>query len=224
MTRPRHPKFPPHTGPFSPGAVVSLILLGAIGCSEPNPRPRGDLVRQGSLYLSPETLEPYSGPVFTTSQGSPPRIEQRASLRDGHYDGPFEWYFGKGQLSLRELYRDGRKEGPYEWYFENGQLYEQGTYVNGMLEGPYQAYYESGEIYEKGTYRGGAFHGPREWYLDDQLIELVTYVDGRIEGTYERYTEDGALDIKGTLRDGLPCGAWLEDGATITYPSCDLES
>ncbi|MSR21431.1 MAG: hypothetical protein EXR91_10745 [Gemmatimonadetes bacterium] len=99
------------------------MFLGAIGCSGPNPRPKDDLVRQGSLYLSPETLEPYSGPVFTTFQGSPPRIEQRVSLRDGHYEGPFEWYFGKGQLSLCELYRNGQKEGPYEWYFESGRIY-----------------------------------------------------------------------------------------------------
>ena len=52
----------------------------------------------------------------------------------------------------------------------------------------------------------------------------MTYVDGRIEGPYERYIEDGELDIKGTLRDGQPCGPWLEDRATITYPSCGLES
>ncbi len=205
-------------------AVASLILLCTLGCSEPDPRPKGDLVRQGGLYLDPVTLDPYSGPVFTTFQGSPPRIEQRASLRDGHYDGPFEWYFGKGQLSLRELYREGRKEGPYEWYFESGRLYERGTYRSGLLDGPYEAYYESGDLYEKGTYLAGSFHGPREWYLNDRLIELVTYENGRIEGPYERYTETGDLDLKGTLQDGQPCGTWLENGATITYSGCVLES
>jgi antitoxin component YwqK of YwqJK toxin-antitoxin module len=203
---------------------MPLLLGAALGCSEPNPRPKDDLVRQGTLYLDPATLEPYSGTVFTTFQGSPPRIEQRASLRDGHYDGPFEWYFGKGQLSLRELYRDGRKEGPYEWYFESGRLYERGTYRNGRLDGPYEAYYESGDLYEKGSYLAGTFHGPREWYLDGRLIELVTYVGGRIDGPYERYTEHGVLDLKGMLENGQPCGTWLEDGGEITYPSCALES
>ena len=205
-------------------AVVSFILVAALGCSGPTPRPKDDLVRQGSLYLDPQTLEPYSGTVFTTFQGSPPRIEQRASLRDGHYDGPFEWYFGRGQLSLRELYREGRKEGPYERYYESGQLYEKGTYRDGLLEGPYEAYYESGDLYEKGTYLAGAFHGRREWYLDDRLIEVVTYANGRIEGPYERYATDGEVDLKGTLEDGQPCGAWLEDGATIDYAPCAMES
>lgn len=207
------------------GLVVSILLFGALGCSEPTPRPKDDLVRQGTVWLDPQTLEPYSGTVFTTFQGSPPRIEQRASLRDGHYDGPFEWYFGRGQLSLRELYRDGQKEGPYEWYFESGQLYERGTYRNGALDGPYEAYYESGDLYEKGTYLAGAFHGPREWYLDDRLIEVVTYENGRIEGPYERHAADGSIDLKGTLVDGQPCGEWLEDRAFITYPPCgSLES
>jgi hypothetical protein len=200
--------------------VACALALVAYGCDEPVARPKSELLLQGSLYLDPATLEPYSGPVFTTFGGSPPRIEQRASLRDGHYDGPFEWYFGKGQLALRELYRDGRKDGPYEWYFESGRLYERGTYVNGRLDGPYEAYYESGDLYERGTYRAGAFHGPREWFLGGRLIERVTYADGRISGAYERYDENGGLDLSGTLLDGQPCGTWLEGRVTITYPVC----
>ena len=84
--------------------------------------------------------------------------------------------------------------------------------------------HESGDLYEKGTYLAGAFHGPREWYLNDRLIELVTYEQGRIDGPYERYTAKGELDLRGTLQDGQPCGTWLEDDATITYPGCALES
>jgi MORN repeat variant len=197
-----------------------VILLSVAGCSIQEPLPKDELVRQGGVYLHPVTLQPYSGPVFTTFAGTPARVEQRASLRDGHYDGPFEWYFGQGQLSLREVYRDGKKDGPYEWYFESGKLYEKGTYQNGVLEGPYEAYYENGQMHERGVYRAGAFDGPREWYLGSQLIERATYRDGRIDGPYERYTERGELDLSGTLQDGEPCGGWLEAGARIEYPPC----
>ena len=203
-----------------PGAGL-LVALAALACHEPPARPRDDLLRRGSLYLDPATLEPYSGAVFTTFEGSPDRIEQRASLREGHYDGPFEWYSGEGQLALRELYRDGTREGPYEWYFESGRLYERGSYVEGLREGPYEAYYESGDLHEKGTYWAGAFHGPRAWYLDHRLIEVVTYAHGRVSGPYERYTAGGEIELRGTLRDGLPCGAWLEHGMTIAYPACE---
>jgi len=202
--------------------TAAVLVLGALGCAEPGARPKDDLLLEGSLYLDPETLEPYSGPVFTTLPGSSSEIEQRASLRDGHYDGAFEWYFGEGRLALRELYRDGKKDGPYEWYFESGRLYERGTYVNGVLEGPYEAYYESGNLYERGTYRSGAFHGPRAWYLGGQLIELATYVEGRLEGPYERYKETGEVELKGMLHDGQPCGAWLEQsGAIRQHPPCE---
>jgi hypothetical protein len=202
-------------------AVAGSIALAALGCSDPAPRPKAELLREGSLYLDPATLEPYSGAVFTTFAGSSDRIVQRASLREGHYDGPLEWYSGEGQLELRELYRDGTKEGPYEWYFESGQIYERGFYIDGLRDGPYEAYYETGELYERGAYRAGLFHGPREWYRDNRLIERVFYLDGRMEGPYERYTEGGALAVSGSLRDGLPCGAWVEDGVTTTYPVCD---
>jgi hypothetical protein len=198
-----------------------FVALVSLACGEAPPRPKEDLVRQGSLYLDPATLEPYSGAIFTTFEGSPNRIVQRASLREGHYDGPLEWYSGEGQLELRELYRDGTKEGPYEWYFESGHLYERGFYVDGLREGPYEAYYESGALYERGAYRAGAFDGPREWFFDNKLIERVTYADGRMDGPYERYTHDGGVELKGMLRDGQPCGAWLEAGETLSYPSCD---
>jgi hypothetical protein len=203
-------------------ALASLLL--GLGCSGPEPRPAEELVRQGDLYLHPATLQPYSGPVFTTFANAPLLVEKRGSLREGHYDGPFEWYFGNRQLSLRENYRHGMKDGPYEWYFESGELYERGTYVNGRLEGPYEAYYESGQLYERGVYRAGAFHGPRQWFLADRLIELVTYVDGRIEGPYERYTSEGELDLRGWLEDGQPCGTWLEGEATVKYPRCGYDS
>jgi hypothetical protein len=209
---------------MAPSRTLLVLLAAALGCSDPEPRPKSELVRQGDLYLHPSTLEPYSGPVYTTFADAPFEVEQRASLREGHYDGPFEWYFGNRQLSLREVYREGMKDGPYEWYFENGGLYERGTYEHGRREGPYQAYYESGKLYERGTYRSGAFDGPREWYLDDRLIERVSYADGRMEGPYERYTSEGELDLKGRLQDGQPCGVWIERQATVTYPSCGRES
>lgn len=204
-------------------AALGLPLLVA-ACSDPEPLPLAELVREGDAYLHPTTLEPYSGPVFAAFDGTPRRIERRASLLDGHYDGPFELYFDNRRLSVREVYREGRKDGPYEWYFENGDLYERGTYRNGLREGPYEAYFRDGRLYEKGTYRHGEFHGPREWYLAGRLIERVTYVHGQIDGPYERYSRDGTLELRGTLRYGDPCGLWLEGQERVVYPTCGYVS
>lgn len=200
------------------GLALSLVLTG--GCSGPEPVPMAELVRQDGAYLHPVTLQPYSGPVFAAYHDAPRHIERRASLRDGHYDGPFEIYFENRRLSLREVYRAGQKDGPYEWYLEDGQLYERGTYQNGLREGPYEAYFGNGQLVEKGTYRYGDFHGSREWYLGDQLLERVTYVHGQIDGPYERNAPDGALMLRGTLRYGDPCGVWSEGTERVVYPTC----
>lgn len=201
------------------GALASALLVAA-ACSRPAALPLTRLVREGDAYVDPVTREPYSGPVFTSFGDAPRHLERRASLVDGHYDGPFELYFANHRLSVRETYRRGEKDGPYEWYFESGRLYEKGMYVDGLREGPYEAYFENGDLYEKGTYRFGDFDGPREWYLGSQLVERVTYVRGQIDGPYERHSPDGTLLMRGMLRYGSPCGAWVEGSERVVYPSC----
>ena len=46
--------------------LAIALLLAPLACSGPAPRPMDELVRQGDVFLDPETLEPYSGPVFST--------------------------------------------------------------------------------------------------------------------------------------------------------------
>lgn len=200
--------------------AIFATLVAATACSRSAERPVDDLVRQGNVFLDPETMEPYSGLAIATFDGQPGVVSKRLTLRDGAYDGPYEAFFENRRLSSKEIYRDGVRHGRYEWYFENGQLFEEGTYVEGTLEGPYRAYWENGDLYEEGTYRSGQFDGPRRWYMDGRLVELVTYRKGVIDGLYERYLEDGALDLKGMLRNGTPCGMWIEADQTIAYPAC----
>jgi len=204
------------------GAVALPLALG--GCLQQDGLPLAQLVRQGDAYLHPGTMEPYSGAVFAAYDQAPRHIERRASLVDGHYDGPFELYFENRRLSVREVYREGEKDGPYEWYFEDGRLYERGTYKNGLREGPYEAFFQDDRLQEKGSYRYGEFHGTREWYMAGQLIERVTYVHGQIDGPYERHAPDGTLLYSGTLRYGNPCGVWTERSERVVYPTCGYVS
>jgi antitoxin component YwqK of YwqJK toxin-antitoxin module len=185
---------------FVIAGLVAASTVVVIGHTEPADRPIDELVRQGEVFLDPETLEPYTGTVFATFEDNPAVVARRVSLREGRYDGP------------------------YRRYFESGQLFEEGTYRMGSLDGPYVAYWEGEDLYERGTYRGGAFDGPRTWYLDGRLVERATYVDGVLEGPYQRFAEDGTLDVRGELRDGKPCGSWLERGETIEHPSCGMET
>lgn len=206
----------------APAGLSLLALLALVvfsGCSSEG-RPFEELVRDGERFLTPESLEPYTGIAFATFEGQPGVIARRSSLRNGAYDGPFEAYFTNRKLSSKEVYAEGVLNGPYEWYFESGELFEQGTYKNGLLEGPYRAYWENGDLYEEGSYRAGLYDGPRRWFVDGRMVEMVTYRNGTIEGLYERYLEDGTLDLKGMLFDGRPCGTWIEGPAQIHYPLC----
>ncbi|MBT8488427.1 MAG: toxin-antitoxin system YwqK family antitoxin [Gemmatimonadetes bacterium] len=210
------------SGPPTLRTLLALfaLLSVAAACERTEERPVDDLVRQGNVFLDPETKEPYSGLAIATFDDQPGVLAKRLTLREGTYDGPYEAFFENRRLSSREIYRDGVRDGRYEWYFENGQLFEEGTYVQGTLEGPYRAYWENGDLYEEGSYRSGRFDGPRRWYIDGRLVELVTYRDGTIDGLYERYLEDGTLDLKGMLREGTPCGMWIEGDQAIPYPDC----
>lgn len=205
---------------LTPARIFVLGVVAVLSaCGVESEQPVEDLVREGSLYLHPETMEPFSGLALATFDGQPKAVAQRLGAVGGVYDSLSEVLNGR-QLSSKEAYLDGIKHGPYEWYFETGQLFEQGTYKNGRLDGPYRAYWETGELYEEGTYRDGRFDGPRRWYIDGRLIELVTYRDGEMQGLYERYAENGDLDLKGMLFDGQACGTWIEGERTLDYPAC----
>ena len=200
-----------------------LVVIAAAACG-PDARPVEELVRSGDRFLTPETMQPYSGLAFSTFQGQPSVVAQRLSLQNGTYHGSLEAFFRNRKVSSKEIYQNGVKNGRYEWYFENGQLFESGTYKEGRLDGPYRAYWENGDLYEEGTHRDGVFDGPRRWYVSGRLVELVTYRLGEMEGLYERYHEDGALDLKGILFAGNPCGTWIEGEHAITYGTCGIHT
>ena len=179
---------------------------------------------QGPQYLDPETLEPYSGPAYRTSEYDSTQIVLRVNLRDGRFHGDFEDFEIEGaadSLGLYETgtYRDGQREGRYEYFYPSGVLRGRGTYENGLEEGPYESYYENGEPRNKVNYTDGKENGPIEVYHENgQLSWKYTYVAGKMDGPFEAYHENGQLWEKGTYVAGEPCGEWTIEGEAQTYP------
>jgi antitoxin component YwqK of YwqJK toxin-antitoxin module len=137
-----------------------VLVLIAVGCSEPIPRNLDDLSRQGPQYLDPETLEPYSGPAYRMSEDDPTEIVLRVNLRDGRFHGDFEDFALEGDsqgLYQTGTYRDGQLEGRFEVFYPSGVFRGRGTYENGQL-------------WERGTWNMGEECG--EWIIDG---ETVTY-------------------------------------------------
>jgi antitoxin component YwqK of YwqJK toxin-antitoxin module len=205
-------------------ALLFVLVLIAVGCAEPIPRNLEDLSMHGPQYLDPETLEPYSGPAYRTSEYDSTQIVLRVNLRDGRFHGDFEDFEIEGaadSLGLYETgtYRDGQREGRYEYFYPSGVLRGRGTYENGLEEGPYESYYENGEPRNKVNYTDGKENGPIEVYHENgQLSWKYTYVAGKMDGPFEAYHENGQLWEKGTYVAGEPCGEWTIEGEAQTYP------
>jgi len=156
----------------------------------------------GRQYLNPETLEPYSGPVYRMSEDDSRKIVLRVNLRDGRFHGDFEDFAPEkveedSGIYHTGTYQDGQREGPLENFYPSGVLRGRGTYENGLEEGPYESYYESG--------------APRNKF---------TYVAGEQDGPFEVYFEGGQLQSRGPFNMGKACGEWFIEGEAYTYSPC----
>jgi hypothetical protein len=86
--------------------AVCFALACGHGPSAP-PRNLTELVLRDSTYYAPETMEPYTGPVFGRFVLHPDRVQLEGELLNGAWNG-----------ELRVYHRSGRIR--YEGRFENG--------------------------------------------------------------------------------------------------------
>ena len=111
------------------GGTVLLILLG-LGLAGmmyegyvrdlflETPRDLNELISSGSdpnKFLDPETMEPYSGPVFLTEIGSlsTPQLKMSGTLEQGFWHGPWENYDEYGELIIHGTRNMGVACGPW---------------------------------------------------------------------------------------------------------------
>lgn len=94
---------------------LALVVLSAgalCGCLGPGGRDLGELVVRDSLYLDPETLAPYSGPVFRVfAPEDGGGVQLRAILRDGAWEGEMTIYHSTGRIRQQGETASGAKCG-----------------------------------------------------------------------------------------------------------------
>lgn len=175
------------------------------------------LVDRRGVYLHPETLEAYSGPVVAMWDDSIVRVS--GTLQNGRWDGVRETFYLDGQLETRESYRNGVLHGPFEAYFRTGRLSDKGTYEEGQLEGPYEAYWSrtQGDIHAAHMNAAGSQAGDHSEHAGMEMDMPMA----------------GDLMERGTWHDGQPCGAWyrfvprnsqgFRSGHDVQYPPCPAE-
>lgn len=194
--------------------ALTLTLLAGVPAvlAAQAPMNLDELVDRRGVYLHPQTLEAYSGPVSATWDGS--IVRERGTLQIGRWHGVRETFYLDGQLEVRETYRSGVLDGPFESYFRTGRLSDKGTYEGGELEGAYEAYWSRAQ---------GDIHAAHANAAGSQGHEGM-----------DMEMAPGDLMERGAWSDGRPCGAWyrvlprnsqgMRSGETVQYPPCPADA
>lgn len=110
------------------GAAAVVVAL-LVGCSaEPDARDLGDLVLQDSTYLVPETMEPFTGPVFRVFSNDTTKTELEGGLLDGTWHGELVVYHPSGRVRYLGSFANGDRCGPWTENTrdeEPGSVYDQ---------------------------------------------------------------------------------------------------
>ena len=195
--------------------LVALLLSVPAMLAAQTPMDLDRLVDRRGVYLHPETLEAYSGPVVAMWDDSIVRL--RGTLENGRWHGVRETFYLDGQLETRETYRNGVLHGPFESYFRTGRPSDRGTYEEGQLEGPYEAYWSrtQGDIHAAHMNAAGAQGGDHAEHAGMDMPMA------------------GDLMESGVWHDGRPCGEWyrfvprnsqgFRSGGSVEYPPCPAE-
>ena len=95
--------------------VLAFIAVGPVALEAQEPMELNELVQRDDIYLTPETFQPYTGPVFLMR--NPSMVGLWAGLRNGKWHGLYELYHDEtGQLISKGEFRDGEQCG--EWLEE----------------------------------------------------------------------------------------------------------
>ena len=114
--------------------IIGLVLISVsfVGLGAQERMNLGNLVQRGDIYLTPETLVPYSGPAFSVFPSDSNRIREQGTLRGGTWEGLYESFYFNGQVDSTIEYRDGEFDGSFERYYFDGKLLAKGSYSMGV--------------------------------------------------------------------------------------------
>jgi antitoxin component YwqK of YwqJK toxin-antitoxin module len=111
--------------------------------------------------------------------------EERCFLgRSGKRHGPFQTYYGNGNLRQAGTYRYGEPQGVWNYYYPTGQKRMEGNWRFGKAQGPWTYWHENGTRESSGRFRNGKREG--NWAYWDTAGKM------RFEGDWA----DGKLNLE----------------------------
>jgi antitoxin component YwqK of YwqJK toxin-antitoxin module len=107
------------------------------------------------------------------------------------------------------MLKNGEYEGKWEYYYLSGALKSKGKYINGIKEGKWIFYYENGKKEQEGKYKKGVAKGMWTWYYPNSTLKKQeNFRKGKPEGEYVEYDENGNEIVSGEFFNGKPEGLW----------------
>lgn len=106
--------------------------------------------------------------------------------------------------------KNGEYEGPWEFYYKTGEIKSKGTYENSIRQGKWVYYYKSGKKEQTGKYKNDKPTGMWIWYYPNSAVKKQEYFrKGKPEGEYVEYDIDGNEIVKGEFFNGKEEGLWV---------------
>ena len=91
--------------------ALAIYAVGISACGNLGPRDISELLVRDSTYYDPETLEPYSGPVYRPFDSIPDEVLLRGRLRDGTWNGELTVYHPNGMVRYQGEMANGAQCG-----------------------------------------------------------------------------------------------------------------
>ena len=88
-------------------------VLAPASCFPAPGRSLEELVVQDSTYVDPETMAPYTGPVFRMFPGDSSSVQLRATLRGGTWEGGLTVYHRTGRIRYQGEMTGGARCGAW---------------------------------------------------------------------------------------------------------------
>lgn len=89
------------------------MLLAAAACANGPPADLSTLVQQDSVYLTPDTGEPFTGRVFRRFADKPDANQIEGALQDGRWEGEFTAYHPSGRVRYQGRMHEGAPCGAW---------------------------------------------------------------------------------------------------------------
>jgi antitoxin component YwqK of YwqJK toxin-antitoxin module len=133
-----------------------------------------------------------AGPIWAYSHGELTGHGRYLAKQD-EVVGPWDYYYGPGNLRARGSYNDqGKKEGPWVYYYFDGKVRGKELYQDGKQTGEETYYFPNGSISSHSWYKDGLPDGESVGYcLVGTATTVTTYRAGKEEGVKTGYFNNG---------------------------------